>query len=124
VTGQLTDISQWPNFNSQRKCIRDILGCSACDNVQARLACVSWSCSCNHFEQGLFFTSSLALAWCSATQDVAVATSIFSGFCGQFQGGNFVPVTMTGTGGSVIGGSSTTTGGQCMNRTRIVADSY
>jgi len=67
--------------------------------VQARIGCLSWNCSCAHFVQGVFFASSLASVWCSATQDVAAATSIFSGFCEQYPGNDAGEITTTGTAG-------------------------
>jgi hypothetical protein len=76
-----TDITQWPQFANQRKCVQDILACDSCSNVQNTLGCVDWACACSHFSLGVSAVSSLASAWCSATQDVAVATSIFEGFC-------------------------------------------
>lgn len=57
----------------------------------------------------MYFASSLALAWCSATMDVAVATSIFSGFCGQYTN-NAGVITGTTT-ASVMTATAT---GQCI----------
>ena len=80
--------------------------------MQARIGCLSWNCSCAHFAQGVFFASSLASVWCSATQDVAAATSIFSGFCEQYPGNNAGQTTTTGTAGAGITAAITGRPGQ------------
>jgi hypothetical protein len=96
--------------------------------VQNTLGCVDWACACGHLSLGVSAVSSLAIAWCSATEDVAVATSIFEGFCGQYTGylsttGTFPqgPGTTAAIGASTTGigpvstGTATTTTGTALN---------
>jgi hypothetical protein len=79
----VTDPSQWPGWNDIRDCVQN-----AIVNYNMLYAgCADWIWVCEHGSIAEADILSAAISECSSNEpDIAVATSIFNGFCSQLPG--------------------------------------
>jgi len=78
--GVLAYPAQCPGFASQDLCFRQ-----AFDSIGTAYGCRGWLCVCDRYSGAVSSLVSI-VSKCSVPQDVAVATSIFNGFCNQLPG--------------------------------------
>ena len=89
VGATVTDPNQWPGLNNLPTCVQFVFqdclpncaygGCIPCD-----VGCLDWTCACsNQFSAAISAASSVAATGCTSQTDIASATSIVNGFCGQ-----------------------------------------
>ena len=109
----ITDPSQWPGLDDLPKCVQNIFGgcLNDCSNgggcISCYVGCADWTCACDQFSAAISAASSVAATACSTSQpDIASATSIVNGFCGQLLATPTGPTTPA----SVPTASSTSTG--------------
>jgi hypothetical protein len=79
----VTDPSQWPGWSDLRGCVQN-----AIVNYNMYYAgCGDWQCMCEHGSIAEADILSAVINECSSNEpDIAVATSIFNGFCSQLPG--------------------------------------
>lgn len=113
VRATVTDPSQWPGLNNLPICVQNVFsGClydcsygGGC--IPCYVGCGDWTCACNQFSAAISAASSVAATGCSTSQaDIASATSIVNGFCGQLLAKPTGPTAPT----SAPTASSTSTG--------------
>jgi hypothetical protein len=78
-----TSPSQWPGWSNLRNCVQN-----AIVNYNMYYAgCGDWQCMCEHGSIAEADILSAVINECSSNEpDIAVATSIFNGFCSQLPG--------------------------------------
>ena len=78
----VTDLTQWPGWGTIRLCVEEAVW-----SVPDDIGCGDWPCACDHSSTAAADLLSRAISFCSSDeQDVAIATSIFDGFCSQLPG--------------------------------------
>lgn len=116
VGATIDDPAQWPGLNNLPNCVQNVFGgclydCSyggGC--IPCYVGCGDWTCACNQFPAAVSAASSVAASGCSTTQaDIASATSILNGFCGQLL------ATPTGPTAPTSAPTPTTTAGSSSN---------
>ena len=113
VGATIIDPSQWPGLNNLPICVQNVFGGCLVDCVNGGgcipcyVGCTDWTCACDQFPAAISAASSVAATGCSTfLTDIASATSVVSGFCGQLLATPTGPSALT----SVPMVSSTSTG--------------
>ena len=118
VGATVSDPSQWPGLDNLPLCVQNVFqgclydcaygGCIPCD-----IGCGDWTCACGKFSGAMSAASSVAATGCTSQTDIASATSIVNGFCGQLLASltgptaPTLPPTASPTSSSDSSGSST-----------------
>jgi len=126
VGATISDPAQWPGLNDLPNCVQNVFsGClydcsygGGC--IPCYVGCGDWKCACNQFAAAISAASSVAATGCSTSKaDIAAATSIVNGFCGQLLAtptGPTAPtlaptLTSVPTASSTSAGNTNTSGG-------------
>jgi hypothetical protein len=79
----VTDPSQWPGWSDLRNCVQNAI----VNYNQYYAGCGDWQCMCEHGSIAEADILSAVVNECSNNEpDIAIATSIFNGFCSQLPG--------------------------------------